>query len=609
MVAANQKPAMSLFAELKRRNVLRVAVAYVVAAWLVIQVVETIFPAFGFGDAAVRVVTIVFTIGLVPMLLFAWAFELTPEGLKREKDVSLSQSISPQTGKKLDRMITVVLALALGYFAFDKFVLSESREAFIAEQARQEGRSEALVESYGDKSIAVLPFENRSGDPGQEYFSDGLTDELTSTLARIAALKVIARTSSASFKGSDKRASAIGEELGVATLLTGSVLRADGRVRITAELIDTTTEGTLWAQRYERAEHDIFSLQAEVASAIANAIEVRLSPAERQRLASASQVEPSAFEEYLRGRSRWKQRTEPEVRVALEHFRTATIIQPNFALGHAGMADALIILGVWGFDPPAEAFPAARRAALRAIEIDPGAGEPHASLGDILFHYDWDWPASAAALDRAIELAPNFATAYHWSYEPLVLMGDPKAALAQLRKASALDPLFMTVRAGLAEVLALLGQQEAALAELHDALELDPNHPHTRRQLARQLLIAGQPEEALRVARHLVAANPNAVPGLAVLGLCLAVAGNTNEAESVLAALEKRAQSQFVSALDRARITAGLGDAGRTLAYLEQAIAAREGFVPMLAVDHEFDFLRTDPRFGILLQQAGIQML
>ena len=197
------EPLVSLFNELKRRNVLRVGAAYIVASWLIVQVVETVFPAFGFSDAAVRIAVIVLAIGFLPMLVFAWAFELTPEGLKREQDVDRSRSVTPETGRKLDRIIMVMLALGLAYFAFDKFVLSTSREASIAETARQVGRSEALVESFGDASIAVLPFDNISDDPSNEYFSDGVTEEILNLLAMIPELRVVSRSSAFAYKGKE----------------------------------------------------------------------------------------------------------------------------------------------------------------------------------------------------------------------------------------------------------------------------------------------------------------------------------------------------------------------------------------------------------------------
>jgi hypothetical protein len=213
---------LSLVNELKRRNVFRVGAAYIVAAWLVIQVVETIFPAFGFGDAAIRIVVIALAIGVVPALVFAWAFELTPEGLKREQDVDRSRSIAPHTGRTLDRMIMVMLAVGLAYFAFDKFVLSESREARIAESARQAGRSEALVESFGDASVAVLPFDNMSDDPANEYFSDGITEEILNLLAQIPELRVVSRSSAFAYKGKEIHLPEVAATLNVAT--TGCVL-------------------------------------------------------------------------------------------------------------------------------------------------------------------------------------------------------------------------------------------------------------------------------------------------------------------------------------------------------------------------------------------------
>jgi TolB-like protein len=406
-------------------------------------------------------------------------------------------------------------------------------------------------------SIAVLPFDNRSGDAGQNYYADGLTDELTTTLARISALKVIARTSAARFKGSSESPSAIGHQLGVATLVTGSVLRAEGRIRYTAELVTAADERTLWADSFERDESDVLTLQSQVAQAIAKAIAIRLSPTEATRLASSRTVDPRAFDEYLRGRALWNQRDEASVREALLHFQKATVLSPDFALGYAGIADCNIILGVWGFEPPRTVMPLAKAAAQHAIELDPSAGEPHASLGDIHFHYDWDNAASSREHTAAIQLAPGFATAYQWASEPLEAKGDYAGAIASLRHAQALDPLSM---------------------------------------------IARRNPEAVEQARALVALAPQDVASLAQLGLSLGRNGQATEAKALLARLDAESAKRFVSSLERARISAGLGDRAAALGYLEAAVAEREGNVPLLPANEEFDFLRDDPRYAALRQ-------
>ncbi|MEO6263427.1 MAG: hypothetical protein ABIO58_00365 [Luteimonas sp.] len=600
---------MSLIAELKRRNVIRMAGLYLVGAWLIVQVAGTLLPMFEAPAWAARSIVIALGLGFVPAIIISWVFELTPKGLKRDADIAPGQLIAPQTARRMDRLIMVVLALALAYFGFDRLILAPQREAALVTTATRSGAEQAAAQAREvetEKSIAVLPYDNRSGDHTQDYFADGLTDELTATLARISALKVIARTSAARFKGTDKSASVIGRELGVSALVTGSVLRAGGRVRYTAELVSVKTERVLWAESYERDERDILALQAEVAQAIAKAIEVRLSPDEAVRLASSRQVDPRAFDEYLRGRALWNQRSEPAVREALTHFQNATRIAPDFALGYAGMADSYIILGVHGYEPPREVIPAAKAAARHAIELDPGAGEPHASLGDILFHYDWDWAGSEREHEQAIKLALAYATAYQWSAEALLLTDDIDGAIARLRHARTLDPLSMIVRAQLAQTLALNGRRNEAIAELREALVLDPGFLQTRRELARQLLAAGRRDEALMEARRLVAASPDYLPGLATLGLCLGRTGHADEARALLTRLDDESKRHFVSSLELARVSAGLGDRDTTLRYLEQAVEAREGFLPFLAGDEEFDFLHGEPRFAAIVRKIGI---
>ena len=575
---------MSLIAELRRRKVFKAGAAYLVVAWLAVQVASIGLPAFDAPAWALRVFILLALLGFPVCVVLAWVLDFTPEGMRWDPDVSGS--------KRVYAAAAILVALAVGWYFYGQPSFRKG------DPATPVANPPAIA--VDPHSIAVLPFDNRSGDAGQNYYADGLTDELTTTLARISALKVIARTSATRFKGSSEAPSAIGHQLGVANLVTGSVLRAEGRIRYTAELVTAADERTLWADSFERDESDVLTLQSQVAQAIAKAIAIRLSPTEATRLASSRTVDPRAFDEYIRGRALWNQRDEASVREALLHFQKATVLSPDFALGYAGIADCNIILGVWGFEPPRTVMPLAKAAAQHAIELDPSAGEPHASLGDIHFHYDWDNAASSREHTAAIDLAPGFATAYQWASEPLEAKGDYAGAIASLRHAQALDPLSMIVRAQLARVMARSGEREDALRVLRDAVAMDPRFLRTRRELVAQLLAAGHNPEALEQARALVALAPQDVASLAQLGLSLGRNGQATEAKALLARLDAESAKRFVSSLERARISAGLGDRAATLGYLEAAVAEREGNVPLLPANEEFDFLRDDSRYAAL---------
>jgi TolB-like protein len=310
--------------ELQRRNVIRVVIAYVVTAWLVIQVVETILPAFGFGTAAIRIVTIAFAVGLVPTIIIAWAFELTPEGLKLDSDVDHSRTMQPGGNKKLDRAIMVILALAVGYFAFDKFVLDPARDQTIAEEARQEGRSEALIESFGANSIAVLAFEDMSPEGDQEYLSDGIAEQVLNLLTRIPDLRVISRSSAFSFKGKSVDLPTIAKQLNVAHVLEGSVRRAGDRIRITAQLIEARSDTHLWSQTYDRTLDDIFAIQDEIATAIVERLQVEL----LTEIPRQQRVNPEAYMRYMQGRYFTDLGAGGEEAVSL--LKQALAIEPEF---------------------------------------------------------------------------------------------------------------------------------------------------------------------------------------------------------------------------------------------------------------------------------------
>jgi TolB-like protein len=315
---------MSLFDELKRRNVIRMVGLYLVAAWLVVQVAGTVLPMFGAPEWLPRTIVILLAIGFVPAVIFSWVFELTPEGLKREEDVAPEQSITPQTGRRMDRMIIVVLVLALGYFAFDKFVLMSRREAALAADSvpNDNGVSQA-AQAISEKSIAVLPFENRSEEKQNEYFADGVQDEILTNLSRIADLKVIGRNSVMQYKsGIARNLREIAQQLGVANVVEGSVQRSGNRVRVNAQLIDARNDAHLWAQTYDRDLADVFAIQSEIAKAIADQLQAKLSPNEKKAIEQPT-TDLAAFDLYSRAKSLlltvgFSATGDPDVRKAIE---------------------------------------------------------------------------------------------------------------------------------------------------------------------------------------------------------------------------------------------------------------------------------------------------
>ena len=373
---------MSFLNELKRRNVLRVGAAYIVSSWLLIQVAETIFPLFGFGDTPARLVVIVLAIAFIPSVIFAWVFEITPEGLKKDADVDRKRSITRDTGKTLDRIILIVLALALAYFAFDKFVLDPARDLSKVETARQEGRAAALTESYGERSIAVLPFVNMSDDPEQEYFSDGISEELLYLLTQIPELRVISRSSAFMFKNKDISIPEVAKQLNVAHVLEGSVRKAGNRIRITAQLIEARSDTHLWSQAYDRELDDIFAIQDEVAKAISGALKLELASVEEPavRFGLDETVRTAAYDAYLRGRFLAQGSTADEINVGLTYLREATRLDPSFALAYAGIADAMIVKAFFSTSPPAEIVGEARTSAQSAIALNPNLAEAYSCL-------------------------------------------------------------------------------------------------------------------------------------------------------------------------------------------------------------------------------------
>ena len=435
---------MSLFSELKRRNVFRVGAAYIVVAWLIIQVAETIFPLFGFGDGPARLVVIMLAIGLVPVLIFSWAFEWTPQGFKRDSDVDLEHSVAPKTGKKLDSIIMVVLALALGYFAFDKFVLDPQRKVEIAESATEAGieqaREEARLGMFNDKSIAVLPFANHSEQKEDEYFTNGMHDELLTRLSRIAALKVISRTSMMRYRDTLKSIPEIARELSVATILEGGVQRSGDQVRINVQLINAHTDEHLWAEIYDRelTADNLFAIQSEISTAIADALQATLSPAEESRIYDLPTANMAAYNHFLRGRQYMAWRKKLDLEQAHTEFAQATELDPEFALAWVGVADVVRLLNYQGAFDRNKYEEVHKQAVEKAVALNAQLGEAYTSLASHYEDLGEDDKAEAAYL-KAIELNPNYVQAYMWYAISGLVSSEERLQL--LLKAAQVDPL------------------------------------------------------------------------------------------------------------------------------------------------------------------------
>lgn len=470
---------MNFIDELKRRNVFRVGIAYAAIAWLLIQIVETVLPFFGISDAVIRLIFIVLAIGFVPTLVVAWVYEMTPDGLKREKDIDRSAALVPRSVKRLDQIIMLTLGMALAYFAVDKFVLDPARDAEELEQARaagaEAGRAAALYTEIADNTIAVLPFVNRSNDPDNEYFSDGVSEELLNLLAQAGGIVVASRTSSFSFKGKDVAIPAIAEQLNVRHVLEGSVRKSGNTIRVSAQLIDTRSDKQLWSKSYDRELVDIFALQDEIAHSIVEELRIKLGDdlpiGAPTGLSQTDDVE--AYQLYLRGLSLLRLRGIDNLRRSAELFEQAIALDPDYARAHAQLAAAQALVPFYSSEPRPLWLERARQTALRAIELDPALAAPHATLAAV-YQNTPGIPLEKVdeEFQKSIELDAGFVTARQWYGEFLMTVGRNDDLLAQLRAAHKLDPLAPVVNAALAWAYHYRGDYEQAERFALTSLEL-----------------------------------------------------------------------------------------------------------------------------------------
>lgn len=456
------------------------------------------------------------------------------------------------------------------------------------------------------RSLAVLPLENLSGDAQQDYFADGITDQLITDLAQIRALRVISRTSVMTYKGERKALPQIARELNVDAVVEGTVLRSGERVRITAQLIQAPTDKNLWSETYEGNIRDTLVVQTKVAQAIAEQIRIELTPQEQAGLRNLKEVEPDAYENYLKGRYFWNKRTPDGLRKAIQYF-TQTITQdPNYAPAYSGLADSYALAGDWeyGVMTTKEALPKAIAAAKKAIELDGNLSEAHTSLAFCLEGFDWDWQAADTEFLKAIELNPGYATGHHWYSWHLALLGKNEEAISEMRKAQNLDPLSLIINADLAELLLIARFPDESIAQSRKTIEMDSGFALAHNQLGQAYLAKNMFADAVSELQKAVQLSGGSAVSIANLARAYAASGRRDKAEELLNELKARSSGGYALSSELAGIYTALGDKTQAIAWIEKGYEDR--FNPSVLLRPSFDPLRSDTRFKDLVRRIGL---
>jgi TolB-like protein/DNA-binding winged helix-turn-helix (wHTH) protein/Flp pilus assembly protein TadD len=458
------------------------------------------------------------------------------------------------------------------------------------------------------RSLAVLPMDSLSSDSSQEYFADGMTDQLIATLGQISALRVISRTSVMAYKRTRKPLPEIARELNVDAVVEGTVIRSGTQVRITAQLIDAVADKHLWAQSYDGDLRDTLALQNTVARAIAEQIRINVTPQEQVALKHATAVNPDAYEAYLKGRYFWNKRTGDGLKRAKGYFDQAVATDPNYAQAYSGLADTYALLGDWQYAvmTAKEALPKAKAAAVKALELDNTLGEAHTSLAFILDGFDWDGASADREFRRGIELNPGYATAHHWYAWHLSLLGRYRDAIAEMKKAKSLDPLSLIINADLAELLLIAHFDDASIQQSRKTIDMDVTFSMAHNQLGQAYLQQHKYDQAIVELQKAIQLSEGSPTCTANLARAYAVSGRRDEAVQLLGELKKRSSPGYSNAPEIAVIYAALGDRDQAMTWLEQGYEER--FNPGVLLRPGFDPLRSDPRFQALVRRVGLTM-
>ena len=590
----------NFFAELKRRNVYKVAVAYAVVAWLLIQAASILFPTFDVPPIGMKLLVVLLAAGFVVALVVAWAFEMTPQGMKRTEELSPDERLPYWSRRKYAALVIGVATIAAGLLVFQ--LVGTDRSV----RSDRDGSDSGRAASPPEKSIAVLPFDNLSRDPDNAFFAEGIQDEILTRLAKVADLKVIARTSTQRFKSAPENLPQIAKQLGVAHLLEGSVQKAGDQVRVNVQLIHALTETHVWADTYDRKLTDIFAVESEIAKTIADTLRAKLTGSEKTAIAKKPTENPEAHQLYLKGRHFWNRRTEADLLKAADYFQQAIDKDPNYALAYAGVADCFGILPNYSNGAPRQFLDRAIPAARRAIELDDSLAEGHAALGNAI-GADLQLDAAEAELKRALALNPNYASAHQWYGETLQSLGRFEEAIAELRRAHDGDPLSLIINAILAGTFYSARRYDEADEQIRRTLDLDPN-------FGVAYWVRGQIEEDRGEFDQAIADYARGTSGVpsdqtnGVLGSIYVRMGKRDEAQKILDQLTKESQQRFVSSYCLAQINAMLGNKEEAIRLLEKSYEERSIPIGGAGIggpvsDNRLASLHGDPRFEALVKK------
>ena len=592
---------MPLIDELKRRNVFKVGVAYVVTAWLLLQLTEVLVGLLGLSEKAGKYVILLLVIGFPVALFFAWAFELTPEGIKKEKDVDRSQSITRQTARTLDRTIIYALVLALAWFSWDKFIADPQRdqadlESVLRETTQDQVDEDATEAPATERSIAVLPFVNMSEEAGNEYFADGLSEELLNTLVKIPDLRVAARTSSFSFKGKDIQISDIAQQLNVSHILEGSVRKSGDRVRITAQLIKAGDGFHLWSETFDRTLDDIFAVQDEIASRVVSALQITL----LDQPARTRKVNPDAYAMLLKGLYFLQQRDREGLEKSARILLQAIELEPDYAGAWQMLAMVYYSQISRGFKTREEGYALATDASERAISLDPDLGVAWAGYGHLKKNLDWDWDAAQTALTKALQLDPNMNIIQNWNASLAQTLGRLDESIKIYQQAQVVDPINLSTYSSLGILYRKTRRLDDAIEMFSKQIELRPQYHWAHLNLGKVYLFKGDATQALRE----IEKNPPNIYRELGLVMAYSTLGREAEAQVILQKMVMERGEQNPAWI--AEAFAWRGENDLAFEWLEKAYVQKDIGLAYILNSRVLEALSDDPRWVELLRKLDL---